>query len=114
MEQLQTTYQQAQGIIAVVLVVLAVLMAWWAVSKVRGAIGTLVQMPIGKKLWLATLVLLALWFTGMAGVDPMHAYLVRNGAPSTFPQLVGTAIAFKRAGLYWLDTNTWVPLALGA
>jgi hypothetical protein len=113
MQQLQAAFHQFQNFLVVAGIVVAVLVLWWVVSKIRGAVGSFLAMPIGKKLWLATLVLMALWFAGMAGVEPMHGYLVAKGAPSTPAQVVGLAFAIKRAGLYWLDTNTWVPLALG-
>src|SRR5690348_628251 len=114
MQQATQLYHQFQSYLTIAVIVLAVLVAWWSVSKVRGAVGSLLAMPIGKKLWLATLVMLSLWFAGIAGVEPMHAYLVAKGAPATPAQVFGLAVAIKKSALYWLDTNTWVPLALGA
>lgn len=111
---MQQTLQQFQGVLTVAAVALVVILAWWCVGKFRVAIRTLLAMPMAKKLWLATFILLALWFAGMLGVEPMHSYLLMNDAPATFDQALGLTFAIKRAMMYWLDTNTWVPLALCA
>lgn len=104
--------QQYQNYIVGAGLILAVLLAWWVLGKVRIVIGTFLAMPFGKKVTFVVLTIAAVYAVALCGVEPLQKPFAHYGYATTWGEVLDRAYVSVDRYYAFMDAHPWIYLGL--